>query len=55
VGDWVVIRPRPENGKVTIHAVLPRKSKFARIFLPLSTANEERLSFADFFGKSDTL
>jgi ribosome biogenesis GTPase len=30
VGDWVVIRPCPENGKVTIHAVLPRKSKFAR-------------------------
>jgi ribosome biogenesis GTPase len=30
VGDWVVIRPGPENGKVTIHAVLPRKSKFTR-------------------------
>jgi ribosome biogenesis GTPase / thiamine phosphate phosphatase len=30
VGDWVVIRPCPEIGKVTIHAVLPRKSKFTR-------------------------
>src|SRR5688500_1677870 len=30
VGDWVVIRTSPENGKVTIHAVLPRKSKFTR-------------------------
>ena len=30
VGDWVVIRPCPESGKVTIHGVLPRKSKFTR-------------------------
>ena len=30
VGDWVVIRPCPESSKVTIHAVLPRKSKFTR-------------------------
>lgn len=30
VGDWVVIRPRPERDKVTIHAVLPRRSKFTR-------------------------
>lgn len=30
VGDWVVIRTRPEEGKATIHAVLPRKSKFTR-------------------------
>jgi ribosome biogenesis GTPase len=29
-GDWVVVSPCPENGKVTIHAVLPRKSKFTR-------------------------
>jgi len=29
-GDWVAIRPFPESGKVTIHAVLPRKSKFTR-------------------------
>jgi ribosome biogenesis GTPase / thiamine phosphate phosphatase len=30
VGDWVVIRPSQESDKVTIHAVLPRKSKFMR-------------------------
>lgn len=30
VGDWVVIRASPESGKVTIHAVLPRKTKFTR-------------------------
>lgn len=29
-GDWVVIRPCPESGRVKIHAVLPRKSKFTR-------------------------
>ena len=30
VGDWVVITPRPGEGKATIHAILPRKSKFSR-------------------------
>jgi ribosome biogenesis GTPase len=30
VGDWVGIAVRPEEGKATIHAVLPRKSKFCR-------------------------
>ncbi|MBD0371029.1 MAG: ribosome small subunit-dependent GTPase A [Pyrinomonadaceae bacterium] len=30
VGDWVVIRLRPEGGRATIHAVLPRRSKFTR-------------------------
>jgi ribosome biogenesis GTPase len=30
VGDWVALRPRPAEGKATIHAVLPRRSKFAR-------------------------
>src|SRR5262245_34655599 len=30
VGDWVVIRARPERGRVVIHAVLPRRSSFAR-------------------------
>jgi ribosome biogenesis GTPase len=30
VGDWVVLQPRPEEGKATIHAVLPRRSKFVR-------------------------
>ncbi|ARU63741.1 ribosome small subunit-dependent GTPase A [Tumebacillus avium] len=30
VGDFVVMSVRPEEGKATIHAVLPRKSKFSR-------------------------
>ena len=30
VGDWVVVQPRSEEAKATIHAVLPRKSKFVR-------------------------
>jgi ribosome biogenesis GTPase / thiamine phosphate phosphatase len=30
VGDWVVISPRISEQKGTIHAVLPRKSKFSR-------------------------
>ncbi len=30
VGDWVVIRTRPEGGSVMIHAVLPRRTSFAR-------------------------
>jgi ribosome biogenesis GTPase len=30
VGDWVVLQPRPEEGKATIHSVLPRRSKFVR-------------------------
>ena len=30
VGDWVVIRSRPERGRVMIHAVLPRRTSFAR-------------------------
>jgi len=30
VGDWVVIRTCAESDKVTIHAVLPRKTKFTR-------------------------
>jgi len=30
VGDWVVIRSRPEHGKVVIHAVLPRRTSFVR-------------------------
>lgn len=30
VGDWVAIAARPQEGKATIHAVLPRKSKFCR-------------------------
>ena len=30
VGDWVVIRSRPESGNAIIHAVLPRRTSFAR-------------------------
>lgn len=30
VGDWVAIEPRREEGRATIHALLPRKSKFVR-------------------------
>jgi ribosome biogenesis GTPase len=30
IGDWVVVGIRPEEGKGTIHAILPRKSKFSR-------------------------
>jgi ribosome biogenesis GTPase len=30
VGDWVVVEPRPEEGKATIQSVLPRQSKFVR-------------------------
>ncbi|UZJ78353.1 ribosome small subunit-dependent GTPase A [Fictibacillus sp. KU28468] len=30
VGDWVVITARPEEKKASIHAILPRKSKFSR-------------------------
>jgi len=30
VGDWVVIRSRPERDRVTIDAVLPRRTTFAR-------------------------
>ncbi len=29
VGDWVAVRPR-EEGRATVHAVLPRRSKFSR-------------------------
>ena len=30
VGDWVVIRTQPEGGRAMIHAVLPRRTCFAR-------------------------
>lgn len=30
VGDWVVVSVREEEQRATIHAVLPRKSKFSR-------------------------
>ena len=30
VGDWAVVTVRPEEGKATIHALLPRKNSFSR-------------------------
>jgi len=30
VGDWVAVKTREEEGKATIHSLLPRKSKFSR-------------------------
>ncbi|MFC0190280.1 ribosome small subunit-dependent GTPase A [Fictibacillus aquaticus] len=30
VGDWVAVQARPEEQKATIHAILPRFSKFSR-------------------------
>jgi ribosome biogenesis GTPase len=30
VGDWVALSPRWDEGKATIHALLPRKTKFSR-------------------------
>jgi ribosome biogenesis GTPase / thiamine phosphate phosphatase len=30
VGDWVLIDARPDEGRATIHEVLPRKTKFSR-------------------------
>lgn len=30
VGDWVAARARPEEGRATIHAILPRRTRFSR-------------------------
>ncbi len=30
VGDWVAVIPRPEERKATVHAILPRRTKFCR-------------------------
>jgi len=30
VGDWVAVRPQPGSGRMEVHALLPRRSKFAR-------------------------
>lgn len=45
VGDWVVISPRPEEGKATIHAILPRFSKFSRKLA--GTTTEEQIVAAN--------
>ena len=44
VGDWVALEPGGEEaGKALIHAVLPRRSKFARGFDTKTPAEKERL------------
>ncbi|MDP4086545.1 MAG: ribosome small subunit-dependent GTPase A [Bacillota bacterium] len=40
VGDWVVIQSRAEEQKATIHAILPRKSKFSRKAAGLTTEEQ---------------
>ncbi|MBS4177987.1 ribosome small subunit-dependent GTPase A [Lederbergia citrea] len=40
VGDWVVMTVRPEEGKATIHAILPRKSKFSRKVAGVTTEEQ---------------
>ncbi|WP_431190674.1 ribosome small subunit-dependent GTPase A [Metabacillus flavus] len=45
VGDWVVIQPRYEEGKATIHAILPRQSKFSR--KAAGVATEEQIVAAN--------
>jgi ribosome biogenesis GTPase len=30
VGDWLAIAPRPDEGRATVHAILPRRSAFVR-------------------------
>ena len=47
VGDWVVISPCPEGDRVTIHAVLPRKSKFTRKVAGLRTEEQPVASNID--------
>lgn len=46
VGDWVVAELRPEEGNATIHAVLPRKSKFSR--KAAGTRTDEQIVAANF-------
>lgn len=43
VGDWVAASVRPKEGKATIRAVLPRKSRFARK-MPGSITQEQVLA-----------
>ncbi|WP_010192482.1 ribosome small subunit-dependent GTPase A [Bacillus sp. m3-13] len=40
VGDWVVLSERQEEGKATIHALLPRFSKFSRKAAGLTTEEQ---------------
>ena len=45
VGDWVAIAARPDEGAATIHAVLPRRTKFSRKVAGL--ASEEQVLAAN--------
>lgn len=40
VGDWVVISDQPQEDRVLIHAVLPRKSKFSRKVAGVTTEEQ---------------
>lgn len=40
VGDWVVLSPRVDEMAATIHAILPRKSKFSRKVAWVETAEQ---------------
>ncbi|QOR65131.1 ribosome small subunit-dependent GTPase A [Cytobacillus suaedae] len=40
VGDWVLISPRYEEGKATIHGILPRFSKFSRKVAGMTTEEQ---------------
>ncbi|WP_438823737.1 ribosome small subunit-dependent GTPase A [Bacillus sp. JJ1764] len=40
VGDWVIIKPRIDDGKGTITGILPRKSKFSRKTAGLTTEEQ---------------
>ncbi len=40
VGDWVLISPRYEEGKATIHGILPRFSKFSRKAAGMTTEEQ---------------
>jgi len=44
VGDWVAIRLRPQEGKATIHHVLPRKGKFSRAAVLAGKTEEQVLA-----------
>ena len=43
VGDWVAVRPRPDEGAATIHAVFARRTKFSRK-VTLAAAEEQVLA-----------
>jgi ribosome biogenesis GTPase len=44
-GDWVALEPRPDEGRATIHEVLPRTSRFSR--RAPGTATEEQVLAAN--------